>query len=590
MTHDKRGSQDDLLPAIRAIARAQSPHSAARQLLELCIKRTGSNRGRIYLFDRATASYRSYVHVARSEHSTPVNHPFGAHGSPHRGLLEKAIVAKKPIWSANPMRFQDSFGNTGDYQSRLIIPIIRENDTCIGLVDLDGDAGNFSTDTSQLLRLVSPVAELLTYIYEWDYRRTLVDQIQEPIDFDLAEHDFFEKVAELIIFASQAEFFVLREYDEPSDRLRTLRHSGLSVRNNDEELDLIDVSRIPPFQDVVSRRQPHAAHAMTDSGYQKLRSLHAIDQVRSFVACPVLVGTELFGVLSFGSSVEYMYTYDEIAGLQSIANGVGLSILNYRHFQKAKHDVARFADIGAAITAIEVAQAVRHEALGLLSNADERILIAQQSIGSKPPKIDRVSDQLTFLGDWTQQMGATLDKIKQATKVPDRERVLVPLKTNWTEAVHQLSGRIAVARVRNVSTQGQDVSVMIAPDWFRQVFINLILNSCDAFGTSGGSRQNRTIQLVIDPLEEKASTLKMRYWDNAGGINFSRIRHLEGRELPERLEQAIFLPNVTSRSDGSGWGLALCRRIVSQHDGSINLIEHRNRTVFELELPNPLQG
>ena len=60
----------------------------------------------------------------------------------------------------------------------------------------------------------------------------------------------------------------------------------------------------------------------------------------------------------------------------------------------------------------------------------------------------------------------------------------------------------------------------------------------------------------------------------------------DGPGVPDEVRQKLFVPNFTTKSSGTGLGLALCRRIVQAHGGSIALTSSEpGCTVFSVELP-----
>lgn len=85
----------------------------------------------------------------------------------------------------------------------------------------------------------------------------------------------------------------------------------------------------------------------------------------------------------------------------------------------------------------------------------------------------------------------------------------------------------------------------------QQVLLNLVINACDAMDqvSTGRSLTVRT-QLVPGPAVEVA---------------ISDV----GRGLPEDDPDSIFTPFVTSKRDGIGLGLPICRTIVQAHRGSL---------------------
>ena len=58
-----------------------------------------------------------------------------------------------------------------------------------------------------------------------------------------------------------------------------------------------------------------------------------------------------------------------------------------------------------------------------------------------------------------------------------------------------------------------------------------------------------------------------------------------GLGVPEQIKDEIFDPFVTSKSRGSGLGLSLVSKIISDHGGVIDYTRIKNRTVFSVLLP-----
>lgn len=114
-------------------------------------------------------------------------------------------------------------------------------------------------------------------------------------------------------------------------------------------------------------------------------------------------------------------------------------------------------------------------------------------------------------------------------------------------------------------------------------FLNLIMNSIDAF-SAYGKRRNRKIEVRIMP--SNYAEVSLTYTDNAAGIDSSKI-YCNGVNSEIPLKELIFQPGITSKKDqGSGFGLYLVRQILTEHGGSIDLISHRNGVQFKIILPH----
>lgn len=115
------------------------------------------------------------------------------------------------------------------------------------------------------------------------------------------------------------------------------------------------------------------------------------------------------------------------------------------------------------------------------------------------------------------------------------------------------------------------------PDQLQQVFLNLLKNASEAAGPQGG-----TIRLhsFYD------HGLRRRRADGSGSplpLNVEIID--DGPGLPPEIAGEIFEPFVSGRPNGTGLGLALVSKIISDHDGWIAVDSVPGRTVFRISLP-----
>jgi len=101
----------------------------------------------------------------------------------------------------------------------------------------------------------------------------------------------------------------------------------------------------------------------------------------------------------------------------------------------------------------------------------------------------------------------------------------------------------------------------------QQVVLNLVMNACDAMAdTAPGDRR-----LLISTTREADARIEIR--DAGSGI-------------PTEGLAKIFEPFVTTKRDGLGLGLAICRSIASAHGGSISAANNPDGgATFVVSLP-----
>ena len=182
-------------------------------------------------------------------------------------------------------------------------------------------------------------------------------------------------------------------------------------------------------------------------------------------------------------------------------------------------------------------------------------------------------------------LGHTLRSVKQATSIADNMLGYASGNDDSTCAdVRDCFEQARACLVRDPASDGMtfhvelpdDLSVGMRPRALQQVFFNLILNAVAAMGTSGGGRMTVTAER-----DDDGGTV-IRFADTGPGI-------------PESIRDELFTPFAASnknrtlirgRGGGAGLGLSVCRMLVGQAHGSIDLQETSDRgTTFRIKLP-----
>ena len=114
-------------------------------------------------------------------------------------------------------------------------------------------------------------------------------------------------------------------------------------------------------------------------------------------------------------------------------------------------------------------------------------------------------------------------------------------------------------------------------DQLLQVLLNLIKNASEAAAPSGGVIKLRTFY---------EHSFKMRRADGAGHPLPLQIEVCDnGPGLPEDIKSDIFDPFVSSKENGTGLGLALASKIITDHKGWLSVDSDTEKTIFRISLP-----
>jgi PAS domain S-box-containing protein len=119
-------------------------------------------------------------------------------------------------------------------------------------------------------------------------------------------------------------------------------------------------------------------------------------------------------------------------------------------------------------------------------------------------------------------------------------------------------------RIQIVNHVHEETWIWVDADKMMRVFINLIKNAVDAMPAEG--------TLEISGCQTR-DNLEIVFADTGMGI-------------PEEILPKIFTPLFTTRAQGMGFGLAICKRIVESHGGTITVKTEVNKgTTFTVTLP-----
>jgi PAS domain S-box-containing protein len=171
---------------------------------------------------------------------------------------------------------------------------------------------------------------------------------------------------------------------------------------------------------------------------------------------------------------------------------------------------------------------------------------------------DDIRRGLGVIGSRADALSRFMSSYARLARLPAPRRQSVAVGP-WVRRVAALETRLAVAVL-----EGPELAVQADGDQLDQALINLVRNAADAALTTGGAVE---IDWVADD-----SSIEIRVWDDGPG-------------LPSTAN--LFVPFFTTKPDGSGIGLVLCRQIAEAHGGMLSL-ENRPQgrgCVARLRLP-----
>jgi two-component system nitrogen regulation sensor histidine kinase GlnL len=225
----------------------------------------------------------------------------------------------------------------------------------------------------------------------------------------------------------------------------------------------------------------------------------------------------------------------------------------------------------AAKSAIGMAEMLAHEIKNPLAGISGAAQLLSMGLGAE----DRELTDLIV--EETRRIVKLLEQVEQFGNLrpPDRRAV------NIHDALDRARKSALVGFAANMTIiEDYDPSLPATwadPDQLMQVFLNLIKNAAEAAGPKGGTIRLHTFY---------GPSLRLRRKDGPGAALPLQIEVIDdGPGLPPDIAGDIFEPFVSGRENGTGLGLALVSKIISDHDGWIAVDSVPGRTVFRVSLP-----
>lgn len=204
--------------------------------------------------------------------------------------------------------------------------------------------------------------------------------------------------------------------------------------------------------------------------------------------------------------------------------------------------VARVKDAERLATIGQVAASIGHELRNPLAVMQTSVHQLQRRV----PEDERTARHLRRVGEQISLCNQIISDLLELARDRPIERHSVDVAAVIREAAASVPRPEGVALVLDL----EEALPLAALDrgQVRQLVVNLVLNAFQAVGPAGS---------VTVGLAASSEELQLRVDDSGPGLS------------PE-VQRRLFEPLFTTRANGTGLGLALCRRIVEKHGGTIS--------------------
>ena len=298
----------------------------------------------------------------------------------------------------------------------------------------------------------------------------------------------------------------------------------------------------------------------------------------AFLVSMTVVATAVFGVGHFGDG--NLSLAERIAQAQAailfVALGAYVLAALFAERRASETGLARANAMlererdnklmGAQAITAAIAHEVRQPLAGIVTNASA----AMRWLGRTPPEFDEVHAALKRIQTESHRTSDVFDAIRALFRTGDQGREAIDVNAIIGEVLESLRGELKDHAVEARLDLTELPLVDGHKGQLREVIFNLVHNALEAMDET----TDRSRLLRVATQRRDAGEIAVAVEDSGPGID------------PEKLER-IFTAFMTTKSQGMGLGLAICRMIIEQHGGTLSASsDGESGAVFQFVLPN----
>ncbi len=273
---------------------------------------------------------------------------------------------------------------------------------------------------------------------------------------------------------------------------------------------------------------------------------------RTSLFVPLLKDNEIVGMISLGRKQVQPFTDKQISLFRDFAAQATIALESTRRERQYREAQCELAHANRVATMGQLTASITHEVNQPITAAVTYALAARRFLSAEPPNFREVDDALSLIVKEGNRAGEVVERIRALIKKVPARKDAVAIDDAILEVI-ALTRTEAAKNSVSVRTQFAEGLPRVQGDrvQLQQVMLNLIVNAIQSM--SGVGEEER--ELLISTRNEPDGVL-VSVRDSGPGIS------------PENVGR-LFDPFYTTKPDGMGMGLSICRSIVEAHGGRI---------------------
>jgi signal transduction histidine kinase len=291
---------------------------------------------------------------------------------------------------------------------------------------------------------------------------------------------------------------------------------------------------------------------------------------RTILFVPLITDNEIVGMIALGRKQVRPFADNQIALFRDFAAQATIALESTRRERQYRELQMALAHANRITTMGQLTASIVHEVKQPITATATNAEAALRWLDRQPPNLEEARQMLADIVKDSHRTGDVIDRMRGLIKKapPRKDRVEI---NGAIREVIELTYSEAVKNGVSVQTQFAESLPLIQGDrvQLQQVMLNLIINAIQAM--SGLAVGVRELRITTENTESEGVRLAVR---NSGpGLSSENF-------------QRLFEPFYTTKPEGMGMGLSICRSIIEAHGGRLWAIQCEPQgALFQFTIP-----